>query len=179
MSPVDLDGPSSINPHAVFAAFGGSLPKFTLAALDSPLAASTTRQSAGSVNGPEAAAVATTIVSQPTVVPIQEMVGQLLARPKLGVTNSQSVPDDKTPYQTLVQHLMGSGQAVAHSPGVQPDCLASAVHSPVPESTPGLFKPCAVPQMHPMVQATPARHRSACTPPASAALHNSSVVQQH
>lgn len=163
MSPVDA--PCGANPHAPFAASAGSLPKFTLAALDSPPAAaagSITRQSSGSVNGPEAGACASSPASHPQlVVPIQEVVDQLLSCPKLAVTGPETAQEDKTPYQTLLQHLMGSGQAVAHSPGAQPSCPKPAVDSPRPASMPAMFPSRAAPVMHPVVQATPARHRYA------------------
>ena len=163
MSPVDLDAPYGANPHAPFAASTGSLPKFTLAALDSPPAAAAgiTRQSSGSVNGPEATACATSPASQPKAVLIQEVVEQLLSCPKLAVTGSDTAQDDTTPYQTLLQHLMGSGQGPAHSPGAQPSCPKPAVNRFKPESMPAMFCPRAAPVMHPVVQATPARHRSA------------------
>lgn len=157
MSPVDLDAPGGINPHAAFAASAGSLPKFTLAALDSPPAAAITRQTSGSVNGPDASA--TSPVGHAKVVPIQDMVGPLLSSPKLAVISSDTAHNDATPYQTLLQHLMGSGQAAA-SPGAQPSCPKAV--SPQVEQTPAMFRPRAVPLMHPVVQATPARHRSAC-----------------
>ena len=160
MSPVDLDAPAGSNPHAAFAASAGSLPKFTLAALDSPPAASITRQSSGSVNGPDASAASP--VGHAKVVPIQDVVGPLLNSPKLAVMGGDSPQNDKTPYQTLLQHLMGSGQAAAHSPGSQPSCPKAAANSPQVEQTPAMFRPRAVPLMHPVVQATPARHRSAC-----------------
>ncbi|KAL0055744.1 hypothetical protein WJX82_003991 [Trebouxia sp. C0006] len=97
MSPVDLDAPhGNANPHATFTPATLSLPKFTLAALDSPEAptAALARQSSGSVNGPEDAALVST--SAPRV-----------------------------------------------------------------DSTPGVFRPRAAPLVHPVVQATPARHRLA------------------
>ncbi len=75
MSPVDLDAPhGNANPHATFTPATLSLPKFTLAALDSPEAptAALARQSSGSVNGPEdAALVSSPVSSQSQVVPIQ------------------------------------------------------------------------------------------------------------
>lgn len=166
MSPVDLDAPCGANPHAPFAASAGSLPKFTLAALDSPpavAACSITRQSSGSVNGPEAGACASSPASHPQLVlPIQEVVDQLLSCPKLAVTGPETAQEDKTPYQTLLQHLMGSGQAAANSPGAQPSCHKPAVDSPTPASMPAMFASRAAPVMHPVVQATPARHRYAC-----------------
>lgn len=169
MSPVDLEAPYGANPHAPFAASAGSLPKFTLAALDSPPATAAggiTRQSSGSVNGPEAAACAGSPASHPqVVVPIQEVVDQLLSCPKLAVTGPETAQDNKTPYQTLLQHLMGSGPAAAHSPGGESSCPDPAVHSPKPESKPesmpAMFQSRAAPVMHPVVQATPARHRYA------------------
>ena len=158
MSPVDLEAPYGANPHAAFAASAGSLPKFTLAALDSPPAAAAggiTRQFSGSVNGPEAAACAGSPASHPqVVVPIQEVVDQLLSCP-------ETAQDDKTPYQTLLQHLMGSGPAAAHSPGAKSSCPKPAVDSPKPASMPAMFPARAAPVMHPVVQATPARHRYA------------------
>ena len=175
MSPVDLDAPCGANPHALFAASAGSPPKFTLAALDSPPAAAggrgggggggdggTTRQSSGSVNGPEAAAGAGSPASYPqVVVPIQDVVDQLLTCPKLAVTGPQTAQNDKTPYQTLLQHLMGSGPAAAHSPGAEPSCPKPAVECPNPESMLVMLPSRAAPVMHPVVQATPARHRYA------------------
>lgn len=165
MSPVDLDAPCGANPHAPFAASAGTLPKFTLAALDSPPAAaagSITRQSSGSVNGPEAGACASSPASQPQLVlPIHEVVDQLLSCPKLAVTGPESAQEDKTPYQTLLQHLMGSGQAATNSPGAQPSCHKPAVDSLRPASMPAMFSSRAAPVMHPVVQATPARHRYA------------------
>lgn len=161
MSPVDLDAPHCANPHAPFAVAAGSLPKFTLAALDSPPAAAAgiTRQSSGSVNGPEAAATcASSPATHPRVVPIQEVVDQLLSCPKLAVTGPDTAQDDKTPYQTLLQHLMGSGQAAALSPGAPPSCPKPAAKL---ASVPALFSARIGPVLHPVIQATPARHRCA------------------
>ena len=175
MSPVDLDAPCGANPHAPFAASAGSLPKFTLAALDSPPAAaagSITRQSSGSVNGPEAGACASSPAGHPQlVVPIQEVVDQLLSCPKLAVTGPETAQEDKTPYQTLLQHLMGSGQAAVHSPGAQASCHKPAVDSPGLASMPAMFASRAAPVMHPVVQATPARHRYAYQAFISPSLH--------
>jgi len=185
MSPVDLDAPhGNANPHATFTPATLSLPKFTLAALDSPEAptAALTRQSSGSVNGPEDAALVYSPVSSPSqVVPIQAVVSQLLSSPKLAITGSDTAQDDKLPYQTLLQHLLGAGQAVANNPGIVPTCSGPAGDAPGPErtsahnpasaasaprvdSTPGLFRPRAPPLVHPIVQATPARHRWVPTP---------------
>ncbi|KAL0040933.1 hypothetical protein WJX79_010451 [Trebouxia sp. C0005] len=182
MSPVDLDAPhGNANPHATFTPATLSLPKFTLAALDSPKAhtAALTRQPSGSVNGPEDAALASSPVSsQSQVVPIQAVVSQLLSSPKLAITGSDTAQDDKLPYQTLLQHLLGAGQTAANSPGVAPSCSgpakddlgpiiisahnpACAASAPRIDSTPGLFCPRAPPLVHPNVQATPARHRLA------------------
>lgn len=164
MSPVDLDASQGANPHAPFSASAAGLPKFTLAALDSPPAAAAgiTRQSSGSVNGPEAAATcASSPANHPKVVPIQEVVDQLLSCPKLAVTGPDTAQDDKTPYQTLLQHLMGSGQAAALSPGAQPSCPKPAVDRSEPASMPAMFPAPAVPVFHPVIQATPARHRYA------------------
>lgn len=180
MSPVDLDAPrGNANPHATFTPATLSLPKFTLAGLDSPEAptAALARQSSGSVNGPEdAALVSSPVSSQSQVVPIQAVVSQLLSSPKLAITRSDSAQDDKLPYQTLLQHLLGSGQAAANSPGIAPTCSgpagdapgpektsahnpASAANAPRVDSTPAVFRPRAAPLVHPVVQATPARHR--------------------
>lgn len=177
MSPVDLDAPcSSVNPHAAFTPASLSMPKFTLAALDSPGAApaALTRQSSGSVNGPEeAASLSSPVSNQSQVVAIQAVVNQLLSSPKLAITGSDTAQDDQTPYQTLLQHLMGAGQAAAVSPGAAPTCPAPArpgpdstsAHSPTGtrgpplDSTPAVFRRRAAPMMHPVVQATPARHR--------------------
>ena len=164
ISPVDLDAPCGANPHAPFAASAGSLPKFTLAALDSPPAAAAggiARQSSGSVNGPEAAGASSPASHPQVVVPIQEVVDQLLSSPKLAVTGPETAQDDKTPYQTLLQHLMGSGPAAAHSPAAEPNCPKPTVECPKPESMPLMFPSRAAPVMHPVVQATPARHRYA------------------
>ncbi|KAL3139507.1 hypothetical protein ABBQ38_003830 [Trebouxia sp. C0009 RCD-2024] len=166
MSPVDLDAPQGSNPHAPFSASAAGLPKFTLAALDSPPAAAAgiTRQSSGSVNGPEAAATcASSPANHPKLVPIQEVVDQLLSCPKLAVTGPDTAQDDKTPYQTLLQHLMGSGQAAAHSPGAQPSCPKPAVDGAKPASMPAMFPARVAPVCHPVIQATPARHRLAQT----------------
>ena len=183
MSPVDLEAPHGANPHAPFAASAGSLPKFTLAALDSPPAAaagSITRQSSGSVNGPEAAACASSPACHPQVVlPIQEVVDQLLSCPKLAVTGPETAQDDKTPYQTLLQHLMGSGATAAHSPGAKPSCPKPAMDSPKPESMPAMFLFQAAPVMHPVVQATPARHRYAYSTSTTTPLIGKSPTAEH
>ena len=174
MSPVDPQAPHCANPHAPFAASAGSLPKFTLAALDSPPAAAAggiTRHSSGSVNGPEAAACASSPAGHPQMVmPIQEAVDQLLSCPKLAITGPETAQDDKTPYQTLLQHLMGSGPTNAHSPGAEPSCPKPAVDSPKPESMPVMFPSRVAPVMHPVVQATPARHRYAYSASATITL---------
>jgi len=185
MSPVDLDAPcGNANPHATFTPATLSLPKFTLAGLDSPEAptAALARQSSGSVNGPvDAVLVSSPVSSQCQVVPIQAVVSQLLSSPKLAITGSDTAQDDKLPYQTLLQHLLGAGQAAANSPGLAPTCSGPAGDAPGPEtisahnsacaasahrvdSTPGVFRPRAAPLVHPVVQATPARHRWASPP---------------
>ncbi|DBB04169.1 hypothetical protein WJX77_012163 [Trebouxia sp. C0004] len=182
MSPVDLDAPrGEANPHATFTPATLSLPKFTLTALDSPEAptAALTRQSSGSVNDAEdAALVSSPVSSHSQVVPIQAVVSQLLSTPKLAITGSDAAQDDKLPYQTLLQHLLGASQAAVHSPGIAPSCSgppgdalgpertsthdpASAASAPRVDSTPALFCPRAPPLVHPVVQATPARHRLA------------------
>jgi len=109
------------------------------------------------------------------------VVSQLSSSPKLATTGSDTAQDDKLPYQTLLQHLLGAGQAVANNPGIVPTCSGPAGDAPGPErtsahnpasaasaprvdSTPGLFRPRAPPLVHPIVQATPARHRWVPTP---------------
>ena len=184
MSPVDLDAArGNTNPHATFTPATLSLPKFTLAALDSPEAptAALARQSSGSVNGPgDAAVVSSPVNSLSQVVPIQAVVSQLLSSPKLAITGSDTAQDDKLPYQTLLQHLLGAGQAAANSPGLAPTCSGPAedasgpaktsAHNPASanaprvDSTPGVFRPRSAPLVHPVVQATPARHRCLTAP---------------
>lgn len=158
-SPVDLDASTGTNPHAALSASGvHGLPTFTLAALDSPPAPTAlTRQDSGSVNGPEAQlagsspqagpmgnspAGAASPQGQASSAPFQEVVQQLLSSPKLAITGADN-DADKTPYQTLLQHLMGG--AAPSSPRV---VLAA----------PGAAAPlCNV--LCPAIQATPARHR--------------------
>lgn len=161
-SPVDLDAPTGRNPHVASSASSNhGLPAFTLAALDSPPATTAlTRQGSGSVNGPAAgpdgdspragpSAISPKAVVSPegqcSSAPFQEVVQQLLSSPKLAITGTDVATVDKTPYQTLLQHLMGGAGAGPSSPRAVP---------PAPEAAaPARNVLC------PAVQATPARHR--------------------
>lgn len=159
-SPVDLDAPAGDNPHAAFSvSVNHGLPTFTLAALDSPVAPSTAlpRQPSESVNGPEAGLVGNSpsagpsanspaaVTSPEASAPFQEVVQQLLSSPKLAITGTAVDTFDKTPYQTLLQHLMGGTKAASSSPGAMPAAPQTA--APLRNV------------LCPAIQATPARHR--------------------
>lgn len=167
-SPVDLDAPHTTNPHAITAeSLNHGLPAFTLAALDSPNADCTAlaRQPSESVNGPEAGHISndspitgpsasspraeTSPEGNATSAPFQEVVQQLLSSPKLAITGTEADASDKTPYQTLLQHLMGGSRVAPSSPEALPSAPAASRQT---------YK---APVLCPAIQATPARHRCA------------------